>query len=220
MVNIKACIFDLDGVIVDTAKYHFLAWEKIADQLGIHFTEKDNEALKGVSRMTSLNIILSLGKKEFTASQKQALAEEKNNLYLSYVQHMTEEEILPGVKKFLENLKSNNIKIALGSASKNARLILDKIQLTTYFDAIIDGNLITAAKPDPQVFLKAASLLNVLPREAVVFEDAEVGIEASVRGGFYCVGIGDKQQLGKANLVIKNFDHFSISDLIKNISDQ
>jgi len=203
-MKIKACIFDLDGVIVDTAKYHFMAWKRLADELNIPFTENDNEQLKGVSRTTSLEIILRKGNKVYSDTEKQAMAMKKNEWYLVYCSTINETEILPGIKPFLDALKVNHILIGLGSASKNALLILDKLNLTSYFDAIVDGNKITEAKPNPMVFLKAATELNVEPMEAIVFEDAEAGVEAAIRGGFYAIGIGDPEILGKANLVLRS----------------
>lgn len=201
-MKLKACIFDLDGVIVDTAKYHYLAWTRLAQELKIPFDEKDNEQLKGVSRMTSLDIILRKGRKEFTEEQKKELAERKNFWYLELCSSINEKEILPGVKAFFDLLKKEEILIGLGSASKNARLILEKLKLTCYFDVIVDGNKITKAKPHPQVFLRAAEELKVDPEDAIVFEDAEAGVEAAIRGGFYCIAIGHAGRLEKADKVL------------------
>lgn len=203
-MKIKACIFDLDGVIVDTAKFHFKAWKQLADELQIPFDEHDNEQLKGVSRTTSLEIILQTGTKKFSDDEKLLMAKKKNASYLEYCSTINEQDILPGIKLFLDELKENNFLIGLGSASKNALLILDKLNLTRYFDAIVDGNKITEAKPNPQVFLKAAEELGILPSEAVVIEDAEAGVEAAVRGGFFSIGIGDAKILGKANFVFSS----------------
>ncbi|MCK9640096.1 MAG: beta-phosphoglucomutase, partial [Prolixibacteraceae bacterium] len=162
-MKIKACLFDLDGVIVDTAKYHFIAWKEMAAELGFDFTEKENELLKGVSRMRSLDILLGIGKVTKTEEEKLVLAEKKNQRYLEYVKQMNKEEILPGVTRFLDDLRCNGILIALGSASKNAPLILDRIHLKGKFDVIVDGNSISSAKPDPEVFLRGAELLGVNP---------------------------------------------------------
>lgn len=203
-MKIKACIFDLDGVIVDTARFHYMAWKRLADELEIPFTAHDNEQLKGVSRTTSLEIILSKGSKQYSDDEKQEMAVKKNKWYLEYCSTINETEILPGIKSFLDGLKEQKILIGLGSASKNAMLILEKLNLTSYFDAIVDGNKITEAKPNPMVFLKAAEELHVAPSAAIVFEDAEAGVEAAVRGGFYAIGIGDEKILGKANLVLKS----------------
>ena len=149
---VKACIFDLDGVIVDTAKYHYLAWKKLADELGINFTEKDNERLKGVSRKQSLEIILELGNLKLDEKEKERLAEKKNNWYVEYISRMEKSEILPGVEEFVNKLRENNIKIAIASASKNTRTILERLGLEKKFDVIIDGTMIDKAKPNPEIF--------------------------------------------------------------------
>jgi beta-phosphoglucomutase len=160
-MNQKAFIFDLDGVIVDTAKYHFLAWQKIANQLGIDFTHEHNEQLKGVSRIRSLDLILQLGGAEVSQEEKDNWLAQKNEDYLQYIVNMKEDEILEGVVPTLQFLKDNNQKIALGSASKNARPILEKVNILHFFDAIVDGNDVTNAKPDPEVFIRAAQLVNL-----------------------------------------------------------
>lgn len=214
---IKACLFDLDGVVVDTAKYHFIAWKALADELGFEFTHENNELLKGVSRMQSLEILLSIGGLKFPEQKRLELAEKKNTLYVSFIEKMTPEEILPGVKRFLQELRSNGIKIALGSASKNAPMILQRIQVSGFFDAIVDGNSISEAKPNPEVFLQGAEKLGVLPEECVVFEDAIAGIEAARNANMYCVGIGNAANLGNANCVIPGFEDFSFEKLIKAI---
>jgi len=212
---IKACIFDLDGVIVDTAKYHYLAWKELAKGLSFDFTEKDNERLKGVSRTRSLDILLEIGKKNIDEETKLKYAENKNIRYMEYVLKMTPNEILPGVIDFLKELKSNNIKIALGSASKNAKTILNQLKLKDYFEVVIDGTKVSKAKPDPEVFLKGAEALGVKPEESIVFEDAEAGIEAAINGGFKCIGIGSPENLGKANYVISNFEGVNFDKIIE-----
>ncbi|MDM8160667.1 beta-phosphoglucomutase [Labilibaculum sp. K2S] len=213
MGTISACIFDLDGVVVDTAKYHYIAWKSIANELGFDFTEEDNERLKGVSRMTSLDILLSIGGVELDQETKLKLADKKNKNYLEYILRMTPDEILPGVKEFMTELRSNGVKIALGSASKNAMTILNQLELTDYFDVVVDGTQVSNAKPDPEVFLKGAELLKVAPSECVVFEDAEAGVEAAINGKMKCVGIGSPDVLGKANIVVPGFVGFSMSQL-------
>ncbi|MFY9150753.1 MAG: beta-phosphoglucomutase [Prolixibacteraceae bacterium] len=212
---IEACLFDLDGVVVDTAKYHFIAWKALAEELGFEFTIEDNERLKGVSRMKSLEILLEIGGKQFPESEMLAMAEKKNELYVSYIEKMTPEETLPGVENFLQELKNEGIKIALGSASKNAPMILERIGLTGMFDAIVDGNSISEAKPDPEVFMKGAEKLKVLPENCIVFEDAIAGIEAAQNADMYCVGIGAPETLGFADLVIPGFDGFTLEKLKK-----
>ena len=212
-MTIKACIFDLDGVLVDTARYHFLAWKSLADRLGFSFTESDNERLKGVSRMASLDILLEIGKRAPTDLEKLEYASEKNTLYLGYIEKMTPEDVLPGVREFLTELKKSGILIGLGSVSKNARTILTKTAITEYFDAIVDGNIITHAKPDPEVFLTGSKMLNIPASQCIVFEDAVAGVEAAHRAGMKCVGVGTPEILGKADLIIPGFENFKMKDL-------
>jgi beta-phosphoglucomutase len=212
---IKACLFDLDGVIVDTARFHYIAWKSLANELGFEFTEKDNERLKGVSRMKSLDILLEIGQLTFTELEKEKLADRKNKLYVSYIEQMTPNDTLPGVASFLTGLSEKGIKTALGSASKNAPLILERIGLGHLFDAIVDGNSISSAKPDPEVFLKGAELLGVAPENCVVFEDAVAGLEAARNAGMPCIGIGDPEILNLADKVIPGFENFGVNDLIK-----
>ncbi len=211
---IKACIFDLDGVIVDTAKYHYIAWKDLAAKLDFEFTEEHNERLKGVSRMRSLDILLEIaGIKDLSEEEKLAMATQKNELYVSYIKKMGVDEMLPGVEQLLRELRSAGVKIALGSASKNAALILERLQLRSWFDVVVDGTHVSAAKPDPEVFLKGCEALGVLPEETVVFEDAEAGVEAALRGGMKCIGIGSREQLGKANVVVSGLDGFKLDQV-------
>ncbi len=201
----KAFIFDLDGVIVDTAKYHFLAWQKIAQALHINFTHEHNELLKGVSRVRSLDIILELGNVQVSQTEKDKMLIQKNEDYLSYLVDMDESEILPGVFKILQVLKDKNQGIALGSASKNARPILEKTGIISYFDVIVDGNDVTNAKPDPEVFLKAAHLLHIDPKNAIVFEDSVAGIQAANIAEMVSIGIGEEAFLHEADYIFKDF---------------
>ncbi|MFV8270696.1 beta-phosphoglucomutase [Flavobacterium sp. GT2N3] len=201
----KAFIFDLDGVIVDTAKYHYLAWQKIAQELNIEFTLEHNELLKGVSRVRSLDIILELGKVIASQEDKDKWLVQKNEEYLSYLVGMDESEILPGVFSVLKFLKEKNQPIALGSASKNARPILEKTGLLSYFDIIVDGNDVTNAKPDPEVFLMAAKLLHIEPENAIVFEDSVAGIQAANIGKMTSVAIGAESILHEAKYIFKDF---------------
>ncbi|OMD03090.1 beta-phosphoglucomutase, partial [Paenibacillus odorifer] len=196
--NMKGAIFDLDGVIVDTAKYHYLAWASLADELGFKFTEEDNERLKGVSRMRSLDILLEVGGLEFKEVEKLAMAEKKNRLYVEYISRLEESELLPGVKEYLTGMRSRGIGIALGSASKNAEFILNKLNITDLFDAVVDGNKVSLAKPDPEVFLIAAQEIGLQPDECVVFEDAEAGVQAGKAAGMKVVGIGKPEVLKEA----------------------
>lgn len=215
MTNIDACIFDLDGVIVDTAKYHYLAWRDLATELGFVFTLDHNERLKGVSRMTSLEILLEVGGVSLDENRKLELADQKNRQYVSYIEKMTPDEILPGVIDFLKSIRSAGIKTAIGSASKNTPMILDRLQLNSYFDVVIDGNKVSEAKPNPEVFLKGAYELGVSPSNCIVFEDAAAGVEAAIRGGMKCVGIGQSENLPGANMVVPGFENFSVEMLFK-----
>lgn len=218
MNTIKACIFDLDGVIVDTAKYHYLAWKELADELGFFFSEKDNERLKGVSRMASLDILLEVGKISMGETEKLKLAEKKNKRYLEYIMKMTSDEVLPGVREFLKALRILGIRISLGSASKNAKIILRQTGIEDLFDAIADGTNVIKAKPDPEVFLKGAELLNVMPQQCVVFEDAVAGIEAAHCAGMKCIGVGNPRILCDADFNISGFsDMQQVINLIQSI---
>lgn len=212
-MKVEACIFDLDGVIVDTAKYHFLAWKRLTDQLGINFTEKDNERLKGVSRMASLEIILEIGNLKVDALAKEEYARLKNSWYVDYISKMTPEEILPGTLNFISELKGANIRIALGSASKNTPMILERVNLNNVFDAVADGNNVHKAKPDPEVFQTAAKMLGVMPENCVVFEDALAGVKAAMNAGMKCVGIGSCEVLTEADFVIKGLNEMSLDRL-------
>ena len=195
-------LFDLDGVIVDTAKYHFLAWKRLADELDIPFTEQDNERLKGVSRMASLEIILEIGNRTMTEDEKQALCQRKNDWYVEYIKKLEKSELLPGVENFLKQAHAAGIKIALGSASKNSPLILDRLGITELFDAVVDGTRVSRAKPDPEVFVTGAEDLGIDPEYCVVFEDAVAGVQAAHNAGMKAVGIGSPEILGQAELVI------------------
>ncbi|MFV8224499.1 beta-phosphoglucomutase [Christiangramia aquimixticola] len=210
-----AFIFDLDGVIVDTAKFHFLAWRKLANDLGFDFTEEQNEQLKGVSRVESLKKILQWGNMELSEDEFTRQMALKNENYLSYVEEMDDSEILPGVPEILDYLIKNNIPFALGSASKNARTILKKINLFEKFDAIIDGTDVSKAKPDPEVFLIAADKLNARPDNCIVFEDSVAGVQAANKGNMTSIGIGDKTVLGEADHVFKDFTEIEIEFIEK-----
>ena len=206
-------IFDLDGVIVDTAKYHYLAWRKLANELGFEFTKEQNELFKGVSRKRCLEILLDIGNVKATQEQFDTWMIEKNEDYLAYIQKMDASEILPDVPRVLQYLKNKNIPIALGSASKNAKPILEKVDLLPYFDSIVDGNSVTKAKPDPEVFLIAANNLNVKAESCVVFEDAVAGIQAANAAGMISIGIGDVDILHEADYNFKDFTEIDDSFL-------
>ena len=218
-MNKKGFIFDLDGVIVDTAKYHFLAWKRLAKSLDIDFTEEENEQLKGVSRVKSLEKILSWGNKTISEDKFTELMGKKNEEYLSYIAEMGSDEILPDVPRVLEALIEKQQPISLGSASKNARTILERVDLKKYFDAIVDGNDVSKAKPDPEVFLIAAKLLDMKPENCIVFEDSVAGVEAANTANMISIGIGGKDVLGHAQYVFKDFTEISedfINELINN----
>ena len=210
-MNQKCFIFDLDGVIVDTAKYHYLAWQKIAHQLGIEFTPEHNEELKGVSRVRSLDLILALGNMEASQEDKNKWLVQKNEDYLSYLVNMDESEILPGVLPVLIYLKENNQKIVLGSASKNAKPILEKAKIIDYFDAIVDGNDVSNAKPDPEVFIQGAKKVNFSNEQCIVFEDSVAGIQAANIAGMTSVGIGEETILHEAQYVFPDFTHINLN---------
>lgn len=201
----KGFIFDLDGVIVDTAKYHYLAWKKLANDLGFDFTEEQNEMFKGVSRKRCLEILLDLGKIEATQEQFDRWMIEKNEDYLSYIDKMDESEILPDVEKTLKYLKKMKQPMALGSASKNAQPILEKVGLLSFFESIVDGTHVTKAKPDPEVFIIAAKDLKLDPEDCIVFEDSVAGIQAANIANMISIGIGDKSVLHEANYNFRDF---------------
>lgn len=201
----KGFIFDLDGVIVDTAKYHYIAWKALADQLGIDFTKQHNEQLKGVSRVRSLDILLNIGNIKASKKEKAYWLEAKNEKYLEYIEKMTAQEILPDVSKVLQFLKEKGCSIALGSASKNANYILNKVGLLKDFDALVDGTHVSKAKPDPEVFLKGAKELGLMPTDCIVFEDAQAGVQAAKAAGMIAIGIGDKETLSEADYVFNDF---------------
>jgi len=217
---IKACIFDLDGVIVDTAKYHFIAWRRLANTLGFDFTEEENEKLKGVSRMESLELILQWGGVEKAEAEKEELAELKNGWYLEYILKMEPDEILEGVIPFLNHLEGQGIRLAVGSSSKNAMAILEQVGLANRFEAIIDGTKTSRTKPDPQVFSLAAEAMGLQPRECIVFEDAEKGIDAALAGGFFAVGVGSEANLGHAHFVLPNFIGFTLQGILDAIKEK
>ena len=188
--KILGVIFDLDGVIVSTDNCHYLAWKRMADEEGIEFDRKVNERLRGVSRMESLAIILEKAAKEYSEEEKQAMAARKNGYYVELIGSLTENDILPGALETLKMLKAKGIKVAIGSSSRNTPIILRQIGLSDAFDAVADGNAIKNSKPDPEVFLLAARLLNLDPANCLVVEDADAGIEAALAGGMRALGVG------------------------------
>lgn len=218
MATIKGFLFDLDGVIVDTAKFHFKAWRRLAQDLGIDFSEAENEQLKGVSRKESLEKILEWGQISLSPEEFDRRMTQKNDWYLEFVHEMGKEEALPGAKEFLQASANLNIAIGLGSASKNALLILDQLAITPMFQTIIDGTKVSKSKPDPEVFLKGAEELGITAESLVVFEDSLAGIEAARRGGFRTVGIGSPDILSDAEIVISGLDQMSPVELINQLN--
>lgn len=211
-MNYQAAIFDLDGVLVDTAKYHYLAWKSLAEQLGLSFTQANNERLKGVSRMASLEILLEVGglKSRFTDEQKQQMAERKNAIYVDYISKIDDSELLDGTLQVLSSLRSRHVLIALGSASKNAPLILKNTGIASCFDSIVDGNSVTKAKPDPEVFELGARRLGVDPHLCAVFEDSQAGLLAAKSAGMLAIGIGESTNLPAADVVFRNLMRFPV----------
>ncbi len=210
---IKACIFDLDGVIVDTAHYHYLAWRRLANELGFDLSKEDNEKLKGVSRIHSLEIILNLGGISLSEYDKGVLANKKNGWFVDYLERMAPDEIFPGVKPLLNELRRRGIKIALASSSKNAKTVIQLLHIQNEFDVIVDGTMTVNSKPDPEIFLLAAKKLGLDPKDCLVFEDAEAGVEAALAAGMRCIGIGSPAQLSKANKVISTTGAFQPEEL-------
>ncbi len=201
----KAFIFDLDGVIVSTDKFHYLAWKKMADEEGIYFDEKINDRLRGVSRMASLEIVLERATKTYTDEEKEILANRKNEYYKQSLESLTEADRLPDVTQTLASLRERGYKLAIGSSSKNTPIILRKIGYENYFDAVSDGNNIKRSKPDPEVFLKAAEFLGEEPKNCYVVEDAEAGIDAAVGGGFKAIGVGPASKYCKTEIGLERF---------------
>jgi len=199
----KAVIFDLDGVIIDTAHYHYIAWKRLASEFGVTLTPAHNELLKGVSRMRSLEIILSLGNIELPIEQRKQLADKKNNWFVEYIESVD----------LIKDLRAKNIKVGLASSSKNAPRVIELLGIAPLFDTLIDGTMIVHTKPDPEIFLLAAHKLEIKPSDCLVFEDAEAGVEAALAAGMKCVGVGSKDQLGKANLIVKSTGDFNIETL-------
>jgi len=212
-MKLKAIIFDLDGVIVDTARYHFSAWQRLAHEMGIDFTEVENEQLKGVSRVDSLKKILKWGRIEKTEDEQVILCERKNDWYKESIADMNPSELLPGVADFLASCLADNLKIGIGSASKNTPTVLKAVGIYDMFGAIIDGNSVINGKPHPEVFLKGCNQLGVEPAETIVFEDAFAGVTAAKSGGMLAVGVGTAKNLPHADIIIDGFKDFQLSKL-------
>ena len=215
--GIQAILFDLDGVIVDTARHHFAAWQALAHELGVTLEEADNESLKGVSRVDSLEWILRKGGLVLDSQTKLALMTRKNDHYLDLITDMGPQDILPGALEFIEGAKAAGVKIGLGSSSKNAPTILNAIGITEMFDVVIDGNRITLSKPDPEVFLLGASSLDLEPAHCLVVEDAASGVEAGKAGGFPVLGVGEAEVLAGADLVLESLEGIRFEELVKQL---
>lgn len=213
-MRIKGVIFDLDGVIVTTDNYHFEAWKRLADERDIYFDRRINEYLRGVSRMESLEIILKRADKVYSQNEKLEMTEIKNNYYKEFINKLTPKDILPGVITMLNGLKEKGIKIAIGSSSKNAAKIIKNIQLEKYFDAIVDGNNISKGKPDPEVFMRAARAIEVLPQNCLVVEDAEAGVKAAINGGMKVLGVGYAARLNQLDMRAVDLTTIKVDELI------
>lgn len=209
-------IFDLDGVITDTAKFHYQAWKALADSLGIPIDETFNETLKGISRMDSLDRILAHGHREnaFTPAEKEALAQQKNDHYVQLLEHLTTEDVLPGVVPLLQQAQARHIPCAVASASKNAPLILEKLGVRAYFATIVDPDSLSKGKPDPEIFLAAADSIGVLPQNAIGFEDAQSGIDGLKAAGIYAVGLSASQPLIGTDIQVSEMTELSVDALL------
>ena len=217
---IQGLIFDLDGVLVDTAKYHYLAWKKLCGELGFHFDINDNELLKGVSRVRSFEIILEINNCKMSTEEIAKYCTIKNGYYLEYIKRLTAEDVLPGAREFLEEARKSGYKLALGSASKNSRLILDRLNIADYFDAVIDGTKVQNAKPDPEVFVKGAEELGVKPEDCVVFEDSMAGITAARNGRMRAVGVSNPEIKEYCDYYIRNFTEINPEVLVKKVAGE
>jgi beta-phosphoglucomutase len=210
--NIKAIIFDLDGVLTNTSEYHYKAWKRLADELDIPFDKKTNEKLRGIPRKESLEIMLD--GRTVLEEEKKRLMEVKNRYYIEYLIQMTPDDILPGALKLLQELWEAGIKIGIGSSSKNAKTVINKLKLESLIDAISDGNSVDNHKPAPDLFLHCAANLDVAPKEAIVVEDAESGVEAALNGGFWVIGLGPESRVGKAHIVFPSLENVHLRDFI------
>jgi beta-phosphoglucomutase len=212
----KGFVFDLDGVITDTAKYHYIAWKELAAEIGIEIDLKFNEQLKGISRMDSLERILTLGNKNdaYSLEEKEALASKKNTHYVQLLQSLTPDDLLPGVKTFLDEVKQKGIPCAIASASKNAPFILDKLGVMQDFDIIVDPATLSKGKPDPEIFVQAAKGLAIKPSDAVGFEDAQAGIDGIKAAGMYAVGVYSGEELHGADTIVEKLTDISIDELL------
>lgn len=213
-VTCKAIIFDLDGVITDTAEYHFIAWSEIGRELGIEIDRTFNEQLKGVSRMDSLNRILAYGHKSLPSKDKEYYADKKNERYKELIQNISPDDLLPSIRRFLEEIRGAGLKVGLASASKNAFTVIQSLQIGDYFDTIVDAAQVKHSKPDPEVFLRAAEQLEVPTSACMGIEDAQAGVLAIKKAGMFAVGIGSKEELGMADIVLSSTDELDLDRLL------
>jgi beta-phosphoglucomutase len=211
-MEIKAFIFDLDGVLTDTAEYHFRGWKRLADEEGIPFTREDNEALRGIPRRDSLLIVLK--GRHYPEEKLQEMMERKNNYYLEFIREITPRDLLPGARELLEEIRAAGLKSALGSASKNAGEVIDRLGIRSLLDAISDGYSVDRQKPAPDLFLHAAKQLSLPPAECVVVEDAAAGVEAALAGGFRTIGIGPRERVGQADLVLPSLERQRLASIL------
>jgi beta-phosphoglucomutase len=210
--RIKGLIFDLDGVLVTTEHNHFIAWKNTAEMLGISFSEEDNEQLKGISRVDSLKKILELGNKSISEETFNELLTKKNEYYLNSIADINQSNLLPGVLNVLKTAQLHGLKCAVGSSSKNARFILSKLQIDSYFSVIVDGNDVLNPKPHPEVFLKGAQQMGLEPFECIVFEDAKSGVQAAKEGGFTAIGVGNPTLIDFVDSYLLNLNDFSLEE--------
>jgi beta-phosphoglucomutase len=209
---IKAFIFDLDGVLTDTAEYHYRGWKRLADEIGVPFTREENEALRGIPRRESLLTLLK--GREFPEAQLQEFMERKNAYYLEFIREISPADVLPGARALLEEIRAAGLKSALGSASKNASEVLERLGIARLLDSVSDGNSVERQKPAPDIFLHAAAQLGLPPRECVVVEDAAAGIEAAQAGGFWALGLGPQARVAKAHRILPSLENVRLADLL------
>ena len=217
MEKIEAVIFDLDGVITDSAEYHYLAWKTLAEELSISFDREFNEQLKGLSRMDSLNLILDRGGSVLTEEEKERLAAKKNEQYKELIQEIDPKDLLPGIEGFMKEVKAAGIKTALASASKNAQAVIERLEVTHLLDTVVDAAKVEKGKPDPEVFLTAAEQLGVNPANCVGVEDARSGVAAIKAAGMYAIGVGDADTLAQADWIVRDSSQLSLAELKKRV---
>jgi len=213
--KIEAALFDLDGVVVFTDKYHYLAWKSVSDENGWAFSEEVNHGCRGVPRMESLEVILRHNQVELSPEQKVALADQKNRCYVELLKNISSEDIYPGVVAFLKTLREKGLKIGLCSSSRNANMVLENLNLSQWFDAVVTGAEVVKAKPDPEIFLTGAKRLGVEPAVCVVFEDAPAGVAAALAAGMDCIGVGSPELLRNAPTAITDYDKIDVNALIQ-----